>query len=204
MAYLIFSLGQMPSDRPPSTPRDPFRLLKSVSKMIAWIKKWHICIDRSLASISAGLVLFMMALGTVDVLSRYLLNSPISGSYEIMKFSLGGMAFFAFSYVQYERGHISVSFIQDRLSKKTSAVFDLIFLFAMLLTFMLVAWYGGRNAVEAWQEGDTTIGMVELPIGPAKMVVPIGGGLLCLRILSQIWTEIAALIEMRDENRGGS
>lgn len=172
--------------------------------MVAWIKKWHLYMDRSLASISAGLVFFMMALGTVDVLSRYLFNAPISGSYEIMKFSMGGVAFFAFSYVQYERGHISVSFVHDRLSKKTSTVFDLIFLFSMLLTFILVTWYGGKNALEAWQEGDTTIGMVELPIGPAKMVVPIGGGLFCLRILSQICAEISALTKMRDEERGGS
>ena len=65
--------------------------------MLAWIKKWHLSVDRALAFTSAGLILFLMALGTVDVLCRYLLNAPIPASYEIMKFTMGGVAFFAFA-----------------------------------------------------------------------------------------------------------
>ncbi len=168
------------------------------------MKKWQLALDRGLAYASAGLVVFMMLLGTADVLCRHLWNAPIDAAYDLLKFAMGGVAFFGLAYVQHERGHITVSFIHERLSKKASAVLDLIFLFAALVVIALVAWYGGKNALSAWRAGDTTMGMVELPMGPAKMVVPIGGALLCLRLLSQIWEALAGLRGIKNENGGRS
>lgn len=169
--------------------------------MLASIKKWHLRIDVFFASISAGLVLFMAVWGTVDVISRYFFNSPIPGTYEGMKFLLGAVAFFAFPYVQYTRGHIAVSIFRERLSGKRAALVDIISLTLMLAISIIIGWLGGSAAVTAWQRGDATMGLVEWPKGPAMMVVPIGCGLICLRLLSQIFGVIAGFSKINRNNR---
>lgn len=167
--------------------------------MLTRIKKWHLRIDTVMASVSAGLVLLMTLAGTIDVLGRYLFNKPIAGTLEGMEFAMGGVAFFAFAYVQYMRGHITVPIVRQRLSGRGAALLDITFLILMLLTFVLVSWLGGKAAIEACQAGDVTIGLVEFPVGPARMVVPIGGGFLCLRLFSQVCEAIA---KFSRSNRG--
>ena len=62
-----------------------------------------------------------------------------------------------------------------------------------LAVFSIIAWEGGKEAVYAWKIKDYTFGVVELPLGPAKMVVPLGCGLLCLRLIIQIGDRIMEL-----------
>ena len=166
------------------------------------IKKLHSGVDAAFAFFSAALILLMTILGTADVMGRRFFNSPLPGVYELMRFMMGGIAFFTFAYVQLKREHISVPFVSERLSGKGAVIFDLFCLIIMLIVSGCFAWYGGVDAVTSWRAGDITMGTVELPIGPAKMVVPVGCGLLCLRLLSQICESIAKLAGLNKNNFG--
>ena len=167
---------------------------------ITKLKKFHAGIDTAFAFFSAALILLMTVLGTVDIMARRFLNSPLPGVYELMRFMMGGIAFFTFAYVQLRREHISVPFVSERLSRKGAALFDLFCLAIMLIVSACFAWYGWIDAITSWRGGDTTMGTVELPIGPAKMVVPVGCVLLCLRLLSQACESIAKLTESPKNN----
>lgn len=165
--------------------------------MLERIKKWHVSIDTVMLLASGGLILIMTVLGTADVAGRYLLNRPIDGAKEATQFMMGGIALFAFAYIQYLREHIAVPLIRERLSGAGAAILDLVFLMLMLATFAVIAWSGALNAISGWRHWDTTHGLVEWPTGPAKMVIPIGSGLLCLRIFSQICEGTAALLKRK-------
>ena len=165
--------------------------------MLERIKKWHVSIDTVMLAVSAGLILIMAVWGTADVLGRYLLNRPIAGTKEATQFMMGGIALFTFAYIQYLREHITVAIIRERLSGTRAAILDLVFLVLMLATFAFIAWCGALNAISSWRHWDTTHGLVEWPIGPAKMAIPIGSGLLCLRIFSQICESTAALLKRK-------
>jgi len=154
-----------------------------------------------MAFVSAGLILVMTVWGTTDVLARYLFNKPLLGTYEAMRFMMGGVAFFTFAYVQYMRSHITVPLIRERLSGRGMAILDFIFLIVMLATFAIIAWCGALDAISSWRNWDITIGLVEWPEFPAKAVVPIGCGLLCLRIFSQICGAIAEFSKGNKSNR---
>lgn len=162
--------------------------------MTGFIKKWQEYIDTGFAYVAAILAIFMMVISSTDILLRYLFNSPIAGVYESMQFMMGGVAFLAFSYVQLNRGHITVSVISEKFSGRTEEVVDIISLLLMLMISAVIAWQGGANALEAIRFGDVTIGLVELPVGQAKLVVPVGCGILCLRLLSQLVERMAKLI----------
>lgn len=163
-------------------------------KMRDTIKKWHVYVDTALAYISAVLVMFMMVLSSTDILLRYLFNRPIAGAYELMQFVMGGVAFLAFSYVQLKRANITVDVVSEKFTGRTEVAVDILSLLLMFFISAIMAWQGGANALDAWREGDVTIGLVELPVGPAKMVVPVGCGILCLRLISQLVERIAKLI----------
>jgi TRAP-type C4-dicarboxylate transport system permease small subunit len=161
--------------------------------LITRLKHFHRGLDAAFAFFSAVMILIMTLLGTVDILGRRFFNSPLQGSYELMRFMMGGIAFFTFAYVQLKREHISVPVLAERLSGKGAAAFDIFCLLLMLIVSTCIGWYGGIDAVVSWKAGDVTMGTVELPLGPAKMVVPVGCGLLSLRLLFQIFESIAAL-----------
>lgn len=154
------------------------------------LKKWNLSIDSALAYVAAVMVLVMAVLSTSDVLLRFFFNMPISGAYESMQFMMGGVAFFTLAYVQLKKGHISVAIIREVMHGKVAEIIDIIWLVLMFAISTLIAWQGGVCAIEAWQWGDVTVGLVEFPVGPAKMVTPLGCGVLSLRLLIQIFCKV--------------
>ena len=159
------------------------------------ISKKYEYIDTGLVYFTALLTLIMMVLSSTDIILRWLFNSPIAGTYEAMQFMMGGVAFLAFAFVQLKRSHISVSIISEKYTGRTAIVVDILSLLLMLSISAVWAWAGAANALEAWKYGDVTIGLVQFPIGPAKMVVPIGCGVLCLRFIFQLVEQVALLIK---------
>ena len=135
----------------------------------------------------------LTVIGTTDVIRRYVFNNPIQGAGEVMTLMLGAVAFLSFSYVQLKRGHITVSLLSERLGGKKAILLDTIFLTIMLILSVIIGFYGGKSALAAWQAGDTTYGIAELPLGPARLVVPLGFGLLSLRIFRQLIESIHKL-----------
>lgn len=167
-----------------------------------FIKRWHARLDTGMASIAAVVVLIMMLLSSTDILLRYFFNRPIEGAYEAMQFMMGGVAFFGLSYVQGNRANITMDIISSRFSGKAELIIDIIMLAIMFAISAIIGWRGGANALDAWRAGDVTIGLVEYPVGPAKMVVPIGFGVLCLRLLAQFCQRVADLAKGIRKNRG--
>jgi len=169
-----------------------------------FIEKWHGRLDTGMACIAAVVVLIMMVLSATDILLRYFFNNPIEGAYEAMQFMMGGVAFFGLSYVQYKKANITIDIVSAKFSVKTEIILDIIMLAIMFAISAIIGWRGGANALDAWRAGDVTIGLVEYPVGPAKMVVPIGFGILCLRLLSQFCQRVAELARgiKKNKNRG--
>jgi TRAP-type C4-dicarboxylate transport system permease small subunit len=126
----------------------------------------------------------MMLLTSADALSRYLLNSPILGAYEITeKYLIVAMIFLGLSYAYRGGVFIRVTFLIDRLprnwriaadhfSHTISIFYSLIFLAAT-----------GRQAWRALSDA-TTMSVLPILIGPAYCMVP--GGFLALAILMLI------------------
>ncbi len=72
---------------------------------------------RFAGSVSAAVIFLMMSLVTVDVLTRYLFNTGILGSYELVQLGMSALVFFALPYAQYKKELVRVSFILVRLPR---------------------------------------------------------------------------------------
>ena len=126
----------------------------------------------------------MMLLTSADALSRYLLNRPILGAYEITeKYLIVAMVFLGLSYAYRGRVFIRVTFLIDRLPRHARLAADYashaISIFYSLI--FLVA-----TTRQAWRALSDVTTMTSLPIllGPAYCMVPLG--FLALAILMLI------------------
>lgn len=90
---------------------------------------------------SAGSVLsLMMFLIMCDVILRYIFNKPIIGAYEIVQYMMAILTSFAVVYCAYEKGHVSVEVVFDRLPKSVQLILACIISFLLLILLVLFSW----------------------------------------------------------------
>ncbi len=138
------------------------------------IEKWMLICDAALVYVAVLATFALMCLTTADAASRYLLNSPITGAYEITeKYLMVAGTFLGFAYA-YRRGvFIRVTFVVDRLPAGPKLI---CYYFAQLISlayciFFVVATM--EQALRASEEA-TTLSALPIPLAPAYFLVPIG------------------------------
>jgi TRAP-type C4-dicarboxylate transport system permease small subunit len=130
---------------------------------------------------------------TADVILRYGFRSPLHGSLELGEFMMIGIVYLSIAYIQAVKGHIRIEVGSAWLPKKFQIAMDIFGYAIGLALFSIIAWRSGQLAWEAWITKDYTMGVVYFPLWPAKSIVPIGTGLLCLRLLSDMIRDSAKL-----------
>ncbi|GAA0691373.1 hypothetical protein GCM10009104_17820 [Marinobacterium maritimum] len=75
--------------------------------------------------VSASVLFFLMALTCVDVLGRYLFNSPLHGGTEMTEIGLAVMVFAAMPVITWRGGHIVVDLLDRFLGSKIVKVLSL-------------------------------------------------------------------------------
>jgi len=128
----------------------------------------------------------MMCLTSADALSRYLLNRPIVGAYEITEKYLAVAAIFLGLSYAYRGGlFIRVTFLVDRLpgGMKIAANYVAHLITLAFCLILLVA-----TAQQAWRgwHDNTTLSALPIPVGPAYSLVPLGFFALTVLILADL------------------
>ena len=108
------------------------------------------------ANIAALILLLLVALTCVDVVGRYLFNSPLVGAVEMVETCMGAITFFSFPLMFMRNDHITVDLIPHFNKGYLGWITSLIFL---LITAYLAYKLGDRvydYAVRAFEDGDVT------------------------------------------------
>lgn len=146
--------------------------------------------EKLLSHIFGGTILIvMMVLISTDVLGRYMFNFPLQGTNELVEFLMVGLFYFTVSHAQALRTHIRVEFLLAYLSPRLRIKLDIFSHLLGALIFALIAWQSGRAALQAWELGETTFGVILFPLFPSKILVPLGSLLFCLRLGKDIWDD---------------
>ncbi|MGC8811410.1 MAG: TRAP transporter small permease subunit [bacterium] len=147
-------------------------------------------LEKLLSQIIGGTILIvMMVLVSADVLGRYTCNAPLQGTNEVVEFLMVGLFYFTVSHAQALRTHIRVEFLLTYLSPRLRIKLEILCHLLGLLIFTLIAWQSWRAALQAWKLGETTFGVILFPLFPAKILVPLGSFLFCLRLGKDIWDD---------------
>ena len=125
----------------------------------------------------------MMALVVANAGSRYLLNAPVPGAFEIVQSLLTVMVFLSLALTQARGGHIRVTLLTRRLTPAGARL-------ASVAAFALGAGFFAWCALGAWgfawqsfQVNEQEWGVIRYPLWPVKFVVFAGLVLLSLQFL---------------------
>ncbi len=166
------------------------------------LEKWLKKIERGFSYTAAGLVFVMIFPTTLDVILRYIFNAPLPEMFQLTEFMMVAVVYLAIAYVQQLKDHIKIEIVTQWLPQKVQDALDLFGHLVGLVICTIITWQSGRLAWEAWDTQDYTMGIVHFPLWPAKTILPIGIGLLCLRLLLDILIGLFRLRQSFPDNKG--
>ena len=153
-------------------------------------------VENVLLAICGVIFMAMIFLGTTDVLGRYLFNSPVQGSLEVMQIIMGAIVMLGWAYTQKEDGHIKVVLLTSKFPPRVRHVLNLIMTLLALLLFATIAY---RSWGIALANFDRRFLVIDFPSGPFYFLVPVGAFFLCLEFIVSMFY-IAASIKSGEKN----
>jgi TRAP-type C4-dicarboxylate transport system permease small subunit len=155
---------------------------------------------RVIAQISAAATFVMMVLVVVNVLGRYLLNQPLTGTLEFTESLLVLIIFLSLALTQYDGGHIRVTLLTRRLPKRAARALTAGCMLVGAAFFTWCAYAAWVFAAQAYSFNEQEWGEVVFPLWPMKFVVFIGIALLALQFLLDAIAETVMHIASDDED----
>ncbi len=157
--------------------------LATIKKAIRALSYWICC---------AGMLLIipLMLMTTSDVISRSFFNKPIAGSFELSEYLLAVIILLAAAYTQQVKGHVWVDFFTVKFSQPVQNVFRVATDLASLFIIAVLVVMGYVQAHEERAVSD----MLRIPQWPFKMLVCVGGLLLWLELLLDLFESMGKVV----------
>ncbi|MBI2206395.1 MAG: TRAP transporter small permease [Candidatus Rokubacteria bacterium] len=131
-------------------------------------------------------ILFVMGFVCAEVVMRYAFNSPIPGHLEGAELLMPIIVFLALSYTQATRGHVGMDLVLDALSPAARRYATMATLLVSILVCAILAYFSGKNALQLWAYDDVTMTPPYFKTWPAAAAIPLGYGLVSLRMFVQV------------------
>lgn len=135
---------------------------------------------------SVVVVLFVMLFVGAEVVMRYAFNAPIPGHLEGSELLMPIIVFLALSYTQATRGHVGMDLLLDALSPAARRYATMGTLLLSILLCSVLAYFSFKNAYQLWLYDDVTMTPPYFPTWPAAAAIPLGYGLISIRMCVQL------------------
>lgn len=130
------------------------------------------------------------ALINADILLRLLFNRPVQIQFELTElYLMPALATLSLSRVFRDGGHLALDFMPEHLPGLLGQMIAKMRLLLPALFFVAVTWMSGKFALKAITHGDVEYGALDWPLGWAYAVIPLGCGVLVLRLLYDVFTQ---------------
>ncbi|MGX1309087.1 TRAP-type C4-dicarboxylate transport system permease small subunit [Amorphus suaedae] len=142
-----------------------------------------------LLAIIAALALGLMMLHvTADVIGKYVFNSPIPGTAEVVaSYYMVSAVFLPLAWVEIREGSIMVEILYDLLPGLGRRICLFIATALSAVFYGGLAWLSWAPAIKAWQIGEVVEGTWRVVVWPTKFLLPIGlalaGVVMLLRLI---------------------
>ena len=122
-------------------------------------------LDRALLGVAGVVMFLMMALTFIDVLGRYLMRSPVPGTFEMIQFLLPWLIFTVFPVITKNETHITVSALDSVIPEGLGRIQRVAIQVVSAAVIALVGWALWRQGA-ALDDGRYVSGYLEWPIAP--------------------------------------
>ena len=148
------------------------------------------------AAVIAAIVLAAMMLLTVgDVVGRYFFNNPIKGTWEVIGLLLVCAGTWGLGYCQMQKGHISITVLIQRFSRRIQAVIRSLTYLIGLVGFSLLCWRMFLMTVRylTTMKGYVT-DTLEIPYPPFMLMLTIAAGIMALMLIVDLIRSLAEVV----------
>lgn len=139
--------------------------------------------------VCSSIIVIMVITTMLDTFCRAFLNNPIPGVIEFNETAFPILIFIGLAYTQREKGHIRVTFLLNRLSKKNQRNLDIFGLSVCTVvagTLGYKTWQSAMYSISIKEEYWAVIENTTLYVWPTKMAVSIGLWMLVVQCLIDI------------------
>ena len=146
------------------------------------------------AFIARAMLVLMTGLVVIDVVARYVFNSPLGFASEYVMYLMVGVTLLAANYVLREKGHIRVDIVVRLLPPRAQVwllvVTDIVSVFCVVIlliqTFNLTAQSLANKTI--------SITAMATPLGIVQLMLPIGFGLLLIEFIRVLIISIKSAV----------
>ena len=146
-------------------------------------------INYYVCAVGMAMIIPLMLLTFADVMLRSFFNKPIPGTFELSQYILAIFILLGAAYTQQVKGHVGVDFVTSRLSPRPRVICEIFTTLLSLFIIAIVVWQG-------WVEGITEKAVsdqLRIPQWPFRILVSIGGLLLWLELIMDLFSAFAKL-----------
>jgi TRAP-type C4-dicarboxylate transport system permease small subunit len=156
-------------------------------------------VERVLMAIAMVMMLAVMFIVTADVFMRYAFNSPFSWAYDLISlYLMAGIFFLALSQAYADGAHVSVDVLQQMFPPRLKRLTECVVTGTAFVVFALMADFGLDRTIDAYVSADVVAGAIAWPTWPSIALMPLGTGLLCIRLALFFIGHMASLVTGRD------
>lgn len=139
------------------------------------------------------MLLVIVAITILQVIFRFLLDSPFVWSDELGRFLLIWMVFIGAAVVSFDDRHLAVDLIQEKLSPKPKLIIN-IFIRFLIMIFLVITIYSSIELVQVSHYLKS--GALNIPFSYWRVAAPIGA------LLMIIYTIIRSVIDIQNYRNG--
>lgn len=163
------------------------------------IERLIVGIEKLFDGVAAVLMLLIMVIVVADVTMRYVFNNPLIWAYDMIGlYLMAGVFFLSISGTYALHKHIGLDILLQRFSLRGRRLAEVLTCLVSLPLFFFIAQVGAERAYVNFVSGDAMSGLIAWPTWIASALVPLGVGLLVLRMLLRLFGQILSLVTGRD------
>ncbi len=156
-------------------------------------------IDDVLMVIGCLMLFGLMLVVVGDVVLRYVFNSPLQWSYEVISsYLMPGLFFFAASHTLKAHAHVAVDIVHNYVSRRTRYVLEALAGTLATPVFLLCTVVSATRTLADLQTAATSTSGLALPTWTISLMLPIGFGMLTLRLALNSIGYVATLVSGRE------
>jgi len=164
-------------------------------------KAFDLFLTKALGGIAALTLFLMMTLTFVDVLGRYLFNSPVPGGFEITEMMMATLIFLGLPLVSVEGGHITVDLLDSFIPASIKRIQSKIVNFLSATVLAIISWQLWIKASDILEYGDSTA-VLEIPMAPLVFLMSIMAGFTAILLVAITVTAFKRALFSDHENVG--
>lgn len=153
----------------------------------------------------SGIGIALLALPTVvDVFYRKTFGPSVPGVVEISEVALVCVIILGMAAALRDGDHVATPILTDRLPERLGAALQVagLVLVAILLAIMVVGTF--RAAVISFNIQEYRMGLIQVPVWPAKAAIPLGLAALLIEVIIQVCDHFSRFSQNWAKNRRGA